>query len=44
MIGENFANFEFSKFDSKEKLFPADQVKLKKEEYYKPWEGIFSVK
>ena len=31
LIGEKVTNFEFSKFDQKEKLFPADQEKLERE-------------
>ena len=31
LIGEKVVNFEFSKIDQKEKLFPADQKKIEKE-------------
>ena len=41
---EKVANFEFSKIDQKEKLFPADQTTFEKGEDHNPWEGIFSVK
>ena len=37
-------NFEFSKFNSKEKQFPADRVNFGKGEDQNPWEGILRVK
>ena len=36
LIGEKVANFELSKMDQKEKLFPADQTNIEKGEYHNP--------
>ena len=44
LIGEKVANFEFSKIDQKEKLFPADRTNFEKGEDLNHCEGIFSVK
>ena len=44
LIGEKVANFEISKIDQKEKLFPADRTNFGKGEDHNPLEGIFSVK
>ena len=44
LIGEKVANFEYSKSDQKEKLFPADQEKFGRGEDQHPWEVNFNVK
>ena len=36
LIGEKVANFEFSKIDQKEKLFPADKTNFEKGEDHNP--------
>ena len=36
LIGEKVVNFEFSKIEQKEKLFPADRTNFEKGEYHNP--------
>ena len=44
LISEKVANFEFYKFEQKEKQIPDNRGKFGKGEYHSPWKYIFSVK